>query len=475
MKIVLVNPPPYKIQEEYYDIPPYPRTGLAFLAASLRQNNIDVSIIDCKYDRISHKNAIEEICRKRPDIVGYTAFTNEIIQAGRLAEYVKKTLPASKAIIGGVHATIMPEKTLQEFQAFDYVCVGEGESTIIEFVRFLEKNGIDAKPQSIKGIAFLDDSNKYVYNGEREKIGIDDKSLDSIPLPAWDMFRPASEYILHTQRGCPYNCPFCVNPNGRIVRKESPEKVISQIKELYERYNCKKILFGDEIFTLDRKRTIAICNWLIESGLHKKIKWWCVTHINCIDEELAAIMRKAGCYRVGLGIESGDPERLKKIGKGTSVEKILSVTSGLKHARLPFESYFILGQPNETEKSANQTVDFAVKVNADYPVFGIMVPYPGTEIGKMAEAGEGGYTLSAQNWNDYNKQVGDALHFTGVKRKTLEQIQFQGYIKVFLINRRFLNFIKFCWQYKKVGIVVIKKILSGSKYDLSGRRKGLEQ
>ena len=460
MNILLVNPPPHHIQEEFYDRPPYPRTALAFLAASLRSNRIDVSVLDCKFDRISHEMAIKEICRIKPDLVGYTAFTNEVIQAGRLAGDVKKKLPVSKAIIGGVHATILPEKTLREFPAFDYTCIGEGESTIVELVQFLERDGIAAKPESIKGIAFLDNSGNYVRNGDREKIGIADKSLETIPLPAWDMFRPASEYYLHTQRGCPYHCPFCVNPNGRIVRRESPERVINQVKELSEKYKCKRIVFGDEIFTLDREHTIAICNGLIKQGLNKKLKWQCQTHINFIDEELAVTMKKAGCNMVGLGIESGDPERLKRIGKGTSLENVLSAVSSVKRARLPFNAYFILGQPDETEESARRTIDFAVKINPGTPIFGIMVPYPGTKIGKMAETGEGGYILSAKNWNDYNKQIGDALDFSGVRRKTLERLQFFGYIKVYLKNWRLLDFIKFCWKYKTEGVTVIKKMLN---------------
>jgi len=459
MKVLLVNPPPYKIQEAFYDTPPYPRTALAFLASSLRANAIDVSVLDCKYDRISHEKAVNKICSMKPDIVGYTAFSNEVIQAGYLAEEVKKHLPESKAIIGGVHATILPERTLREFQAFDFACIGEGENTLLELVQSLEKNGINSKPVSITGIAFLDISGNYVFNGERERIGTMDKSLESIPQPAWDMFRPASDYILHTQRGCPYHCPFCVNPNGKIVRKENPERVINQIKELHERYNCKNIVFGDEIFTLDRKRTIAICDGLINQRLNKKVKWYCTTHINFIDQELAFVMKKAGCYRVGLGIESGDPERLKMIGKGTSVEKILSVASELKRVRLPFEAFFILGQPYETEQSAKQAIDFAIKLNPDYPVFGIMVPYPGTAIGKMAEAGEGGYILSAKSWNDYNKQLGDALQFTGVSRKILEKLQFLGYVKVFLKNLRLLDFFCFCWQYKKIGMAILNKLL----------------
>ena len=461
MKVLLVNPPPYEIKETFYDTPPYPRTALAFLAGALRANSIDVSVLDCKYDHIPHEKAINEICRIKPDIIGYTALTNEIIQAGSLALDVKKYLPASKSIIGGVHATILPEKTLREFPAFDFVCAGEGENTLCELVRFLENNNISDKPWSIKGISFLDDSGNYFCAGEREQIGFTDKSLDSIPHPAWDLFRPASDYILHTQRGCPFHCPFCVNPNGRTVRNESAERVIDQVKELHEKYNCKKVMFGDEIFTIDRNRTIEICNGLIKHGLDKKIKWQCSTHISFIDEELAGIMKKAGCFLVGLGIESGDPKKIEKMGKNTSIEKILSVTSELKRALLPFASYFILGQPDETEESARKTIDFAVRLNADCPVFGIMVPYPGTAVGKMAEAGEGGYILSARDWNDYNKQLGDALEFSNISRKKLERLQFFGYISVFTKNGRFFDLAKFCWQYKRAGIHLIKRLLTG--------------
>jgi len=458
MKVLLVNPPPYKIQEVLYDTPPYPRLALAFLAASLRSNAIDVSVLDCKYDRIPHEEAVEEIYRLKPNIVGYTAFTNEVIQAGRLAEDVKKLLPAAKMIIGGVHATILPERTLREF-CFDYACIGEGENTIVELVQFLSRNGIDTAPEYIKGIAFLDASKRYIWNGEREKIGVANNSLDSIHLPAWDMFRPASYYIIHTQRGCPYHCPFCVNPNGRVVRKESPERVVRQIKELYEKYSCKTVVFGDEIFTIDRGRTIAICDGLIKQGLSIKVKWCCQTHINFIDEELAVIMKNAGCFEVGLGIEAGDPERLAKIGKNTTVEKIIQVAEELKRARLPFSSYFILGQPDETEASAKRTIDFATKLNADEPVFGIMVPYPGTLIGKMAEKGEGGYILCAKSWNDYNKQIGNALEFSGVPRKILERLQFYGYVNVFLKNWRLFDFVKFCWNYRKEGLKAVMRII----------------
>jgi len=244
-----------------------------------------------------------------------------------------------------------------------------------------------------------------------------------------------------------------------MIRQESPERVVSQIEELQKKYNCKMIFFGDEVFTVDRKRVVDICESLIEKGLNKVINWNCTTHINCIDEELAKIMRKAGCIGVVLGLETGDPEKLKEISKGTTVEKILSAVSELKRAKLPILAAFILGQPNETESSAKQTIDLAVKVNAHSTAIGIMVPYPGTAVGTMAEKGEGGYLLTATNWNDYNKQMGDALQFTGVSRKTLEKLQFTGILKVFIKNGRIGSLIKFCWSYRNIGFKVLRKLI----------------
>ena len=111
-------------------------------------------------------------------------------------------------------------------------------------------------------------------------------------------------------------------------------------------------------------------------------------------------------------------------------------------------SYFILGFPDETVESAKETVAFAVEINADLPVIGIMVPYPGTKIGDMAIKGEGGYVLRTNDCNDYNKQIGDALEFAHVDRKTLERIQLLGDVKVFLYNGRIFDFVRFAWEYR---------------------------
>lgn len=452
MRVLLVNPPPYQIIEPYYDTPSYPRTGIACLAGYLRHKNIDVHVLDCKFDKVDYTAGLEHIKKLQPDLVGLTAFTNEIKPAAQFARAVKNYNPRIQTVIGGVHVSALPERTLREFSEFDFGVVGEGEKTLYELVTHLGDYETLAKTP---GISFLNSEDQYSYGGERFKIA----NQDDLPFPAWDMFRPATEYILHTSRGCPFTCEFCMNPNGRMVRARTPENVLNEVQWLIETQKPKSILFGDEIFTIQRERTMQICQGLIDRGFHKKLSWWCQTHVRSIDLEMARLMKASNCRLVGLGVESGDDEKLKAMGKGTNLKCIFEAVEVVKQAELPFMSFFILGQPEETYESARNTINFAVKMNPTLPIFGIMVPYPGTKIAELAQRNEGGYVLLSNDWNEYNKQFGNALDFKNLTRKQLERLQFLGYLKVFIWNLRFIDLLKFLWKYKSEGLAVIKKQL----------------
>jgi radical SAM superfamily enzyme YgiQ (UPF0313 family) len=428
--------------EAFYDTPPFPRPALAFLAAYLRRAGVEVAVLDCKYSRLGFDKAINRIKGFNPDIVAVTAMTNEIIQAGQVATLVKMSQLKTITVIGGVHVTALPERTLREFPVFDYAVTGEGEVPLLSLVKAVERSAAGHEP--LPGVASIEPDGTFRYGGAGPLIS----QMDTLPVPAWEFFTPTHEYMLHTSRGCPFNCPFCMNFNGRKVRAKSAEIVLDEMEWLVEKHGARSFIFGDEVFTINRNRTVEICNGMLERGLDKKCKWWCVSHVRCIDYELAVLMKKAGCRMVGLGIESGNEARLREITKGTSEEMILRTVNSLKKAGLPFEAYFILGFPDETAETARETVEFAVKINPDMPVLGIMVPYPGTRIGEMAEKGKGGYVLQARSWNDYNKQIGNAISFKNLSRRELERIQLVGYAKVFLCNFRFMEFAKFAWRYR---------------------------
>lgn len=452
-KVVLVNPPPFEILEPEYDTPRFGRPGLAYLAGYLRQREgYSVDIIDAKFERLGFESTLQRTLQKNPDLVGFGAFTCEVRPAAYLANRIKRLNPKIFTVIGGVHVTAIPEQTLQEFPQFDFGVYGEGEVTFSELCEALRNRRV---LEDIRGLAVRRE-NEIVLNPPRERIA----DQDTIPFPAWDLLPRAEEYILMTQRGCPFNCLFCMNPNGRVARPRSIQNFMEELEMVLNRYRPKEIRFGDELFSVNMDRTHQLLDAMIGAGVHRRVRWYAQTHVHFVDTPLLKKMKQAGARVIGVGIETGDAEILRQMGKGTTREMILKAVHAAKEARLPFTTYFILGHPHESIESIKNTIGLAVKINPTFPTFGIMVPYPGTEVARLAAQGEGGYRLRSTNWDDYDKQIGGALEFAGLSRTAIEKLQLWAYLKVFLGNCRYGDLIKFCWRYRREGFALLKKILS---------------
>jgi anaerobic magnesium-protoporphyrin IX monomethyl ester cyclase len=452
VRVLLINPPPYQRVDEY-DTPNFTRLGLACLAAELRADALaDVQIVDGKFERLSYEAIRERARRFAPDVVGLTAFTNEIKPAAQVAGMVKALSPEIVTVIGGVHASALPERTLDEFPAFDYVVVGEGELTFAELITALDRG---TAPAAIPGLCFRDRGGA-VRTRERERT----VDLDSLPLPAWDLLPPSPRYLFMTQRGCAYRCTFCANPNGRLVRTRSVEHVMAELDEIIAR-GGEEMYVCDELFTADRERTHRLLDAMIAAGIGRKLRWSAQTHVNLVDRELFAKMKAAGCFICGLGIETGDPDIMRRMKKGSTMERVIAARNAARDVGLPIEGLMIIGHPYETWESAIRTIEFAVRLNPERPIIGVMVPYPGTEVAAMAARGEGGYRLLSTDWNDYSKQIGNALAFENLSRRELEMLQMLAYVKVFVGNRRWTDFARFIWQYRSEGLAVVRKILFG--------------
>ena len=452
MKVALVNPPPVAIQEPMYDRPIFVRPALAAMGATLRQAGVEVELIDAKFERLSHEQVLTRLAQSGPEVVGFTAFTNEINPAADLAGMAKQRLGAVKTVIGGVHFSALARESMAEFPAFDIGCVGQGDYTVVELCRAHESGTSLAE---VRGIAWRPEPDEIVVNEPMIP-----PTYGELPPPAWDLLPAANRYHLMTARGCPYKCNFCLNPNGRTVMQRTPAQVIAEIEDILRRFapaDPINIWFDNEIFTIRMQDTHELCDALIDAGLDKRVGWFAQTHVNVVDLELFEKMKRAGCKRVGLGIESADESVLKSLGKGTTLERCRKACRAAETVKLAVESYFIIGHPHETRESARRSISFAAEINPQIPIFGIMVPYPGTHVAKMAQAGEGGYRLITTDWNAYNKQIGGALEFEHLSRFQLEWLQTTGYLTVFWRNRRFVDLARFIWTYRRQGFSILRK------------------
>lgn len=456
LKILLINPPTLSVLEPWFDEPDFVRTSLAVLAAYIRKDErFDIICLDAKFEKLDMNQTIVRIKKINPHIIGLTAFTNEIKPAAYLAGLIKKWNQNCTIIIGGAHITSIPISTLQEFPTFDIGVFGEGEITLLELLNAIYNkesfNGID-------GVVYRE-NNRIIKNNERNRI----LNQDTLPIPAWDLLPPAKEYYIQTVRGCPFSCVFCLNHNGKIARKQSALKTIEEIEWLINYAKPIRISFGDELFSVDMQRTEELLDLMILKGIGHKVKWDIQTHVAFVNDNLFKKMKEANIDKCEMGVEAGDEFALKKMGKGTNIEMIKIAFKNAHKHKIKTGSFLLLGQPNETHKTIWNTIKIGIQINPTEPIIGTMVPYPGTEVAKLAALGQAGYKLITTDWDEYRKQLNGSLEFTNISRRQLEIYQALGYILIFLLNLRFYDLLIFFTKYFRGAIQLLKKIITGKK------------
>jgi radical SAM superfamily enzyme YgiQ (UPF0313 family) len=453
-RIALISAPVSVVREAEYDRPDFPRPVLAVLAGYLRAREVpsEMLLIDAKMERIGFDEVVRRVSAFAPDIIGITAFTNEIDDSARLASMLKQAVPDALMVIGGVHVTALPVLTLTQFPQFDVAVVGEGEQAFHELCEAFA----DGKPfDGIKGLYYRQNGH-LVHTGARHGVVMD---LDELGTPAWDLLPPARKfYHVMSQRGCPYNCQFCMNPNGRKMRNRSVDSMLAEIEALVAK-GYVYFEFDDEIFGANRKFCTALLEGMIARGLNERITFYVIAHARFLTEDFVNLLARAGCVTVGFGMETGDEDQLLKIGKGLTQEIVLKATRDCQNAGITVRGFFIIGHENETWESGMMTIRFAARLNLDIPIFGVMVPYPGTRVWELALKGAGGYKKLSPTWKDYNKQVGGAVEMESLSRRKMEILQFLGYNWVFIRNRRVLDWLKFMWQYHAAGIALVRNLL----------------
>lgn len=445
MNIIFMNPLRDTISDKIQSSSTFPRVGLASIAAVL-QENYNVKIIDPVIENYSLVELCETLKGLDPDVIGINAYTEEIIDADIMCREIKRVLPNTYCIIGGPHISAIPERTMKEFNFFDFGIIGEGEKTCLELVEAIESN---KKFDCVKGIIFKN-YNKIIRTEKRELI----KDINELPYPAWNLFNlekyrkfsPTGEHIeglelpVEGARGCPFDCIFCYRTFGGSVRFKTAKRIVDEIESNLNFFGATKVHFVEGSFGINKRIAVETCDELIKRGLHRRITWETGGRVDLMnDVDLLKKMKEAGCTVIGYGVESGNEEILNKIGKKTNLRLIQETVKKTKEAGIKAGACFIIGLPYETEKTIKETINFASQLDAFNPNFAILVPFPGTRIADMARTGEGGLRLLSENWSDYSKQTGKTLELAGVDQKKLVALQKRAYLKVYTSSKNILN------------------------------------
>lgn len=378
----------------------WPPLTLAILAAVARDHG-PVDLLDCNVDDDDDLPAVlRRLTAFAPDVVVVNASFPSFDHDAVAAAAVKEALPGALTLLFGVVPTLLDEEALRAGPGWDVAIRGEPEAT---FREVLERR---SEGRSLDGTAGLlwRDGDDIRKGPDRPLI----EDLDVIPHPARDLLRNDS-YLLpnngrpftlvNAARGCPYRCSFCIATvyYGRRSRRHSLEYVLDEIEQCVRSHGIRDFLMWEEIFTLDQDFGHAFCRALVDRKLD--ISWAATTRCDAVEPSMLAAMKKAGCFMLGLGVESGAQEILDAAGKGEKVEEASRAAALCREAGIMTMGHFIFGLPGETKDTIRRTIDFALGLGLDYLQCYVAVPYPKTSLGE--EARTRGW-ITASQWTQYD-------------------------------------------------------------------------
>ncbi len=378
MKVLLVNPPSRKLDQEDVVVPPL---GLAYLASALERDGHSVKILDAFAQGWSWVDFAEGIKKERADLIGIGGMTPTIDNTLRAVKICRPH--ARYIVIGGPHFSVHGQRFFKDCPALDFGILGEGENRFLELVKRLEE-GKD--PWDLPGLV-----GPEKFNPPGNFIG----DLDGLPFPARHLL-PNSSYryalwpgervtTMITSRGCPYRCIFCDKSIfGSRWRARSPQNVLEEMEQIVKELGIRSVIIYDDLFTLQKQRVIEICQGILERGL--RIEWKCEGRVDRVDEEMLAWLKKAGCSLIAYGVESGNQVGIDYLQKGITLSQIRRAFALSRQAGIRPMAYFILGIPVETYAQGLETIRFARELNPDYAQFSILSPFKGTKLYEEAKA-----------------------------------------------------------------------------------------
>jgi len=383
MKVLLVNPPDEKKLFRDSTLSrcvgvsrkaPYlwPPIGLAYIAAYIR-DIVDVKILDSHAENLSFEESLKRC--KDYDLVIINAGMSTMKKDIGFGRKIKEMYGSKIALVGS-QATYFHNKLIKE-EGVDFIIRGEPELIIKNLCKEFSKDYFSR----VKGLTWKE--NEIVKVNPNEAII---ENLDSMPFPARDLL-PKNYYditarkkkvtLALSSRGCPFNCTYCSTRvyNGKSYRARSAESIQKEF-EILRSQGYNDVFFFDDLFVANKKRVLEICEKIKDF----KMAWRCESRVDTVDKEMLEKMKKAGCYQIQIGVESGNQRILDNMKKGVKIDQIRQMFKWCNELGIETVAYMILGYPGETKESAMDSIRLMREVKPNFVSFNVFTPIPGSEI-----------------------------------------------------------------------------------------------
>ena len=344
--------------------------GTLLLATILRDSGIKPKLLPFyHFGDVSNfdsfiKTAVQQVTATSARIVSFYTRCDTYHISLKIAEALKAAIPDVYIIFGGPQADMVAQETMSAITYVDYICSGEGETTIVPLFSSL----LAGKPDhSINGLTYR--QNGTIFSNPRPAFLAD---LDHVPLVDYSLSglddadlatAVQSSFPIDVGRGCPFSCTFCSTKMfwGRKYRLKSAQRIIQEIENIHHKYGLTSFSFDHDMFTLNREKVIEICSLL--KNLDFDISWKCSARIDCLDRELIDIMADSGMKKIYIGIETGSPRMQKVIQKNLNLSNVIDILSYIGNKGIVFTTSFIFGFPDETEEDFMQTMEMMFAIS----------------------------------------------------------------------------------------------------------------
>ncbi|MCR5773896.1 MAG: B12-binding domain-containing radical SAM protein [Lachnospiraceae bacterium] len=359
---------------------------LGYAAAVLLKRGYEIKLRDYQTELCTMQELYDDVDSFKPDLLMMSTTNTSIFEDIKIMNALKDRCGAVTVFKGAIfYAPEQEMLDLLDLSHIDYLIGGEVDFAIGEVTDYALKGEGDIA--AVDNILYKDRDGKFIPT----KFHVWGKDLDSQPFPAREYMnnglytRPDTDApmaTIQTARGCPSSCVFCLTPeiSGKCVRFRSPENVMAELTECYEKFGIRDFFFKADTFTINAEWVKTLCNLIIDSPLYGKIHFTANSRVNPLKKETLELMKKAGCFMVAFGFESGSDEILKKIRKGATVEQNLQAAKWCHEVGLPFWGFFVIGFPWENKGHIMKTKKLIYEADPDFIEVKMALPFYGTPL-----------------------------------------------------------------------------------------------